>query len=77
MNFELNTYFVFLQPPETKDFITLFVQKLTGQTAALQTALWGGPRPRYEPGTDSIEAGTLTTGSHTSTTIQLILLVQF
>ena len=30
-------------------------------SAAPQTTLWGGPKPRFEPGTGDVEAGTLTT----------------
>ena len=31
---------------------------LTARAAAPQTALWGGPRPRFEPGTGDLEAET-------------------
>ena len=31
----------------------------TEQSAAPQTALWGGPGPRFKPGTDCVDEGTL------------------
>ena len=37
------------------------VQYYSAQSAALQTTLWGVLGTRFEPGTGSLEAGTLTT----------------
>ena len=46
-------------------------------SAAHQTALWGGPGPRFEPGTGSIEAGTQATWPPTLLTNQLCYLMYY
>ena len=43
-------------------FIIIYYTILQCGSAGPQTALWGGPRPRFEPRPGGLEAGTLTIG---------------
>ena len=43
------------------EFYILFVQYYSVICRPSQTTLWGGPGPRFEPGTGDLEARTLTT----------------
>ena len=50
-------------------FILNHLYSITVWSAASQTTLWGGPGPRFEPGTGGPEAGTLPLDHHTSVCI--------
>ena len=49
-----------LQPTEAYSFYTLFIEYYS-VICCTQTTLWGGHRPRFEPGMADLEAETLTT----------------
>ena len=55
-------FFIFfsLQHAEAYRVLLHYFYSITVWSAASQTTLWGGPIPRFEPGTTSLEAGTLT-----------------
>ena len=49
----------FIYSPPRPRVLLHFLYSITVQSAAPQTTLWGGPpRPRFEPRTDDLEAGT-------------------
>ena len=54
----LNVFFWNLQPPRV---LILYLYNMTVWSAAPQTTLWGGPRPRFEPMMGNLEEETLTT----------------
>ena len=41
--------------------VQLYIQYYMYSVICRPFSLWGGPGPRFEPGTDTLQAGTLTT----------------
>ena len=57
-----NIFFIFRFTAHLGEGIILYcIVCITVWSAAPQTTLWGGPRPRFEPRTGDLEARTLTT----------------
>ena len=56
----LCNFYYFFSAYRVLQFLIHYLYSITVRSAAPQTSLWGGPRPRFEPGKGDLEAGTLT-----------------